>query len=360
MRLLTRLVARQVVAPFAHAEWKNGPSFAKPLGRCLGAALLAVGLAGCLARPGLGPILDATSVETASNNTQRVLIAFAADASLGSSASDWYLVTQAGFNYIDDQCKAYFYGPVGGGPSVAAAGAVTAALLALTGAPAMSLPVLAQVLGLSVNATEAAAGPGQLPPGTYDLVQHLQTNYRLEAVAHRARINTPTAAYRVLQRYLDLCLPARIKTEITVMLRGGRSHFPADIASGPATAVVVRTSGPVVVGGGAVGGVLGRPSRPMRGGTEEKRKPTEEAPRGPEESDPIRVGAFERGLFAGEISDFQKAICLRVDGQFTTETRNAILAFLKSKNLKDQGFPDRITAEDGIRLRRSLREDPRC
>src|SRR3954465_15420206 len=123
MRFLMQGIAHPGVLLAICANWEHGRKVVEPLGRCLGVALLTVGLAGCLGpRSSLGPILDATSVESASNNTRRILEALGSDALPDPVApSDWYLVAQAGFNYVDDQCKAYFYGPIGGGPGIVAA-----------------------------------------------------------------------------------------------------------------------------------------------------------------------------------------------------------------------------------------------
>ena len=166
--------------------------FAKPVERCLGVALLAVGLAGCIEqRRGLGPIIDAASVESASSNTRRILQALALDAGVDPVApSDWYLVAEAGFNYIDDQCKAYFHEQFSLGSEragirsgVTAAGQATAAILSVTGSPAMGLAVLAQALGLGASATDLAAGSyvSRLPPTTtYDFVQRLQRAFERE------------------------------------------------------------------------------------------------------------------------------------------------------------------------------------
>src|SRR3954469_732512 len=258
--------------------------FAKPVERCLGVALLAVGLAGCIEqRRGLGPVIDAASVESASSNTRRILQALALDAGVDPVApSDWYLVAEAGFNYIDDQCKAYFHEQFSLGSEragirsgVTAAGQATAAILSVTGSPAMGLAVLAQALGLGASATDLAAGSyvSRLPPtNTYDFVQRLQRAFRAAAAGHRARINTPTAAYYVIQRYLDLCLPPRIEVEITKQItlagtvqapRGGGSLFPVEIAGAPARSVLVTGPRMVTAGpsGDGVGGASSRPSR---------------------------------------------------------------------------------------------------
>src|SRR4051812_18373718 len=263
MRFFRRIVARLVVSPSARAKRRRGRMFAKPVERCLGVALLAVGLAGCIEqRRGLGPIIDAASVESASSNTRRILHALALDAGVDPVApSDWYLVAEAGFNYIDDQCKAYFHEQFSLGSEragirsgVTAAGQATAAILSVTGSPAMGLAVLAQALGLGASATDLAAGSyvSRLPPTTtYDFVQRLQRAFRAAAAGHRARINTPTAAYYVNQRYLDLCLPPRIEVEITKQItlagtvqapRGSGSLFPVEIASVPSASVFTPAS----------------------------------------------------------------------------------------------------------------------
>jgi len=113
MRFSTCFGARADVLPSTCAKPERNLVFGKRVGVGLSVALLAVSLSGCVGfgrGHGLGPIIDATSVESASNNRQRILQALAKDAFLDLVApSDWYLVAEAGFNYIDDQCKAYFY-----------------------------------------------------------------------------------------------------------------------------------------------------------------------------------------------------------------------------------------------------------
>jgi hypothetical protein len=88
--------------------------------------------------------------------------------------------------------------------------------------------------------------------------------------------------------------------------------------------------------------------------------PMEAPRRSPVIVDPVRIGAFEQRLGASEIRDFQRVACLTPDGKFTATTREAILNWLKSNNVKDANFPDRITLRDATRLRDALDDGPRC
>src|ERR1700730_15736131 len=71
-------------------------------------------LSGCILEGASGvrgpaPIMDAGQVEAASANTYRILSALAADANQDlKTPASWYSVTEAGFNFVDDQCTAYF------------------------------------------------------------------------------------------------------------------------------------------------------------------------------------------------------------------------------------------------------------
>ena len=75
-------------------------------------ALVAIGLSGCAdygLRRGPSAVLDATSIETAASNQIAIVNALALDAGFESGTPvDYYRVTEAGFNYVDDQCRAYF------------------------------------------------------------------------------------------------------------------------------------------------------------------------------------------------------------------------------------------------------------
>jgi hypothetical protein len=241
-------------------------------GACVGLAWLGASLAGCTGfeqRHGLKPIIDPAAVVSASNNTNIILSALARDARIPEpiAPSDWYLVAKAGFNYVDDQCTAYFDGlfflnrgreQIKSG--IASAGQATAAILGITGASATSIAVVAQAFGFGVSATELIAGTylyGLPPATTHGFVRKLQAAFRDGAAANRAAIDSAPEAYHMIQRYLDLCLPPRIEAEITKQIssagtvgvqQGEGSLFSLETFSAPPAHALNPAAGPLVNG----------------------------------------------------------------------------------------------------------------
>jgi hypothetical protein len=184
-----------------------------------------VGCAEFQSRKGLAPVIDGAAVENASLNKRVILDALASDALVSSSDPDyWYEVTQAGFNYVDDQCRDYFdrlffldreRSQVKSG--FAATNGATAAVLGATHASAPSLAIVAAAFGLAAAATDMVAGTYlyTLPPATtMGFVEKLQMAYRDGAAIHRDQIRSASTAYFHIQRYLSLCLPPTIEAEI--------------------------------------------------------------------------------------------------------------------------------------------------
>jgi hypothetical protein len=179
-------------------------------------------------RTGPTPVLDPAAVKIASSNQTLIINALADDASDSGVFIDgtdrYYRIAEAGFNYVDDQCQAYFdqlffidRGRSQIKSGLAAAGATTAAILGLTNASTLSMAIVASAFGFASNATDILAGTYlySLPPATTQgLVTKLQDAYRDQALKMRAEINTPTAAYHHVQSYLALCLPPRIEAEV--------------------------------------------------------------------------------------------------------------------------------------------------
>ena len=225
--------------------------------------LLAISLtivaSGCSAdsfdkRYGLKPTLDAADVKAATQNKTGVLLALAEDAGVGypTFPRDYYLIAEAGFNYIDDQCNAYFdqlfyldrkREALKSG--VASFGQTTNAILQLTGASKLSIGVVAQAFGLAYNMTDVVTGTYlyQLPPATtQSFVKQLQTVFRKDLASRPGDISNPTSAYHAIQQYLDLCLPPTIEANIvkhlssaTVVSTGTGSGVTVMSATTPAT-----------------------------------------------------------------------------------------------------------------------------
>jgi hypothetical protein len=193
--------------------------------------IMMFGLTGCAGfelRKGPSPVIDGTAVYAASDNKLVLLGALERDAGLdqGPAPPDYYYqVAEAGFNYVDDQCRSYFdelfflnKGREQVKSGLAATGQTTLAILGITGAAVPTLTIVAQAFGLASAATDIVTGTYlyALPPATtQSFVERLQLAFRAQASGSSASVRSPAAAYYLIQRYLNLCLPPTIEAEIT-------------------------------------------------------------------------------------------------------------------------------------------------
>jgi len=185
-------------------------------------------LSGCMGfdhAKGPAPFLDGSAVRQASDNKAIILAALAADAGYNQGVvPDWYAVTEAGFNYVDDTCRAYFdelfflnKGREQLKSGLTSAGQTTSAILAVTGAASPTLAIVAQAFGFANSEVDVVTGTylyGLPPATTLGFVEKFQLAYRDAAEKSRRSINSPTTAYYQIQRYLNLCLPPKIEAEI--------------------------------------------------------------------------------------------------------------------------------------------------
>ncbi len=301
----------------------------------LPSSIVLLGLAGCAEfdqRKGLDPIIDGTAVHTASNNKDWILNGLAEDANVHDGDSDYYyLVTEAGFNYVDDQCRSYFDSlfflerrrdELKSG--LAASAATTAAILGVTHASTPSLAIVAAAFGLASSATDIVAGTYlyRLPPATTQgFVEKLQLAYRAGAAANHALINSPTSAYYQIQRYLNLCLPPAIEAEITRQISsssaiavpaGAGALFDVQSVGAPASALPrARFIGPSPITRQEVG-------KTRIGSIVERAQPVTHIPIETVKS------AFVRQV--------QAALCVPVDGVLGDPTRGAIRTYLQARN----------------------------
>jgi hypothetical protein len=194
-------------------------------------ALLSISVSGC-GSSGFGGIrgpsavLQSTDVVAAIGNTKLIIDALAHDNNIpieGFYTSPlYYNVAIAGMNFVDDQCSAYFdklffvQRDRQFGQQVLAAGSAAAgAVLALTGASTITFGAVASAFGFSSTVVDSVAGSFlfQLPPATtYGFVKELQTAYR-KGVDPRY-VQTPSAAYHLMQDYLAICLPPNIEARL--------------------------------------------------------------------------------------------------------------------------------------------------
>jgi hypothetical protein len=213
--------------------------------------IVLLGLTGCNdlgLRKGPAPVLDVISVQTAASHQIAIINALAQDAGYDHPGEvSYYEVAQAGFNYVDDQCNAYFdemffldrrRSEIKSG--LLAASATTATILGLTNASTMSLAIVASAFGFASNATDIVVGTYVYahPAETKVLVNKFQTAFRDGAAANPTLINSRTSAYYAIQRYLSLCLPPTIEAEIAKQID---ATIAVGAPAGPGSLVSVRT-----------------------------------------------------------------------------------------------------------------------
>jgi hypothetical protein len=301
----------------------------------LALCLLALMLGGCFEkRYGPDPVIDAGSVETSTDNQIRILTALATDANVVPSRPlYWYEVTQAGFNYIDDQCTVYFRelfflnrdkDQIKAG--LAAAGATTAAILGVTGASAKSIAIVAQAFGLAGISTDLVAGTYlyQMPPATAQgFVKEMQLAYRNGAYSRRTLINSPSTAYHALQDYLSLCLPPTIEAQVAEHIAKARVVAdPTTSTSGPSFGLNVVTP-PAMTRAELRAAIINDVNLPLSN-----------PPKAPPQTR-NRCGTFEQSMSTKDIKATQTALCVPPDGDLgppTSKTREKLSAYLASIN----------------------------
>lgn len=331
--------------------------------------VIAVGLAGCNAlslRKGPAPILDATSVQTAASNQRAIVYALAQDAGYEHpemGGVDYYRVVEAGFNYVDDQCTAYFdtiffldreRGQLKSG--LAAASGTTAAILGVTNASTLTMSVVATAFGFASAATDILAGTYlySLPPATtLGLVNKLQIAYRDAAARAHADFTTPTAAYHQIQSYLALCLPPTIETEVANQVNAATAVGVA-VAGG---SIAVRTGSTlpaessIPLARAALVAPISSPQQ--RAPAPQKRKVVNETGR----------SQFEQfRLFKDTIMNYQGALCTTEDGNVSS-LRTAAAAFFRAGGKND--IADRVEQQglldvDTGTLDQLVRQNPNC
>lgn len=330
-------------------------------------ALLCVGVAGCTGNRarGLDPIISGAAVQTASENKAILLAALAADAGYASpAAADWYSVAEAGFNYVDDQCRAYFddlffleRGREQIKSGLSSAAQTTAAILAVTGAASPTLAIVAQAFGFAVNATDVVAGTYlyRLPPATTQgFVQKLQLAFRDAASAGRASINSPTSAYYMIQRYLNLCLPPTIEAEIAKQVVS-TSAFSVGTSNGQFFSIETLSAPPAAtraeIRGFARTAVISDPT--VRMTPIPRRTP-------PTLPGDTRLSNAERLLTTSEIKAIQKVVCVASpDGRLGpagSVTRTRIREFLG----KSASASDVLSPRDRVLLLDAVDDPPKC
>lgn len=323
------------------------------LGKARGAAMLAViaCLSACSTADGyyggLAPVLDAADVERAASHRARLLDALVRDAGYGGKSVDWYDVTIAGYNYVDDSCSQYFDRLFklqrkrdAARSAISVIGQTTNAVLAVTGAAQLTMAVVAQAFGLSSSLTDIAAGTYlyQLPPApTMQFVKKLAAAYRDGTARQRQEIAaSPTVAYSHIRAYLDLCLPAGIEAQLIEHIGAATAAAKADPDSSGVTLTVASIRSAEVVR------ALQAPPSPLT--------PLPPSPR------PTPDSTYESLLAPVVVKRIQRTLCLTPDGKLGPETRAAIKEFYRGRGEERPDLDKTGVTEEDVRRLEKLAE----
>lgn len=328
--------------------------------------IMILGLTGCAGfelRKGPDPVLDGTAAYNASGNKELLLGALARDAGFNSetpaSADFYYMVAEAGFNYVDDQCRAYFdhlfflnKGREQLKSGLAATNQTTLAILGITGAAVPTMTIVAQAFGLASAATDIVSGTYlyALPPATTQgFVERLQLAFRAQASRNSGFVRSPAAAYYLIQRYLNLCLPPTIEAEITKQISntgvvgqpvGNGEFFTLTTFSTTPQSPVL--SGPISSGKGSSRSPIDQRRRASSSAIFNPREPLPETQKQPPSMGGLHL--FEQSLKFPKKKQIQKALCVSPSGEFDLDpdTRKAFRFYLEGRRAPK--VEDQITA----------------
>jgi hypothetical protein len=291
---------------------------------------MAVVVAGCssLTPKLVSPTLDGKAVAATVREHQTLMTALQADADvIGYSSADWYEVSLAGFNYVDDQCAVYFdslfafnrqTSAIKSGLS--AFNQTAAAIMQITGTAEVTMGVIAQAFGLAGSMTDVVAGTFlyELPPAnTRRFVEKTMAAYKNAASQHRQTINSRASAYSTMRGYLNLCLPVTIEGQLIDRISDTKAQSTVE-STGTNIEIDVRSSAST----GLLDNAGGR-LRPVRDDV----------------LSPDGAGWVEQHIGPSDWRKIQRAICAPEDGIPGTATHAAIAEFFEGRGEPDTGIP---------------------
>ncbi|TCA08575.1 hypothetical protein [Rhizobium leguminosarum] len=300
---------------------------------------------------GPSPVLSYASVSSSTNNYTHVRnnLVLRAGFDPQQSGVDWYEVTRAGFDYVDEQCDAYL-----GAlyrlrrdrdtikSQLVATGTATTSILGFVDAAPRAILITAAAFGLATQLSDNATNSllfAMDPADVQSLVKSQTTAYRAGAAAQRVNYNTGNAAMEGVRGYLNLCLPISIEAQIKATLQG--TLFVARTTNFGVPEVNRIQTAQVSVTGLT-------PSKP------DIRKKSVPIPPGPKQ-DALSAGLTDTDLktAASEMSVLQKKLCVAVDGKIgppNSETRQALAIVQAVGSRPRTGYLDLQTKTDVTQL----------
>ncbi|MEN3149100.1 hypothetical protein ABCW43_17520 [Neorhizobium sp. IRAMC:178] len=195
-------------------------------------------ISGCVSSPetvtaayGPSPILQYSEVRSSTYNYANVRNSLVQRAGYSlTSAVDWYEVTRAGFDYVDEQCNAYLGALYrlrrdrdSTKAQLNAIGNSTTAILGFTEAAQKAILITAASFGLAAQLSDNASSSllfAMDPSDVQMLVRNQADAYRAGAAAQRLNYDSSNAAMEGVRGYLNLCLPVSIEAQVKAALQG--------------------------------------------------------------------------------------------------------------------------------------------
>ena len=196
-------------------------------------------------RYGPDPAMPADTVTKVTNNHALTMASFLAASQNPAKPPDWSLATQAGLNFVDDQCDAYLHELYAIDQErnrlkkgLDGAGLLTNAVLAAVPASKTTMAIVTQSFGLTSQFVDTAADSylyGVHVTTIFSVVDKLQTEYRKQVGT--MQITSEPQAYNVVRGYLRLCMPPVIQGKIDEALTAGKAKATTDKKAAPAVSL---------------------------------------------------------------------------------------------------------------------------
>ncbi|MCA3625935.1 MAG: hypothetical protein IOC49_01725 [Methylobacterium sp.] len=168
--------------------------------------------------------------------------------------TDYYLVTLAGFNFVDEQCDAFLRELYAievernrAKRGLDGAGLLTGAILQASPASKATMEIVAQAFGFAGLMADTYANSYLMnarPSTILGVVSKLQRAYQDQTAIDKEKITSRPAAYAQIRGYLQLCMPVTIESHINerVVSSSAVSGTKAtgEVGSGPGTSKAVR------------------------------------------------------------------------------------------------------------------------
>lgn len=275
----------------------------------------------------VSPTLNGDAVVATVSEHTKLMAALQADADeIGYASSDWYEVSLAGFNYVDDQCTVYFDSLFAFNRNVSAVKSglsafnqTAAAIMQITGTAEVTMGVIAQAFGLAGSITDVVAGTFlyELPPAnTRRFVEKTMAAYKNAASDHRSTINSKASAYSAVRGYLNLCLPVTIEGLLIDRISDTKAKSTVD-STGTNIEIDVRSS--------ASTGLLDNAGSKLP-------QVRDDTP------SPAGLNFIEKRMLPADWSKIQRAICAPEDGVPGAGTHAAMMEFFAGRDQPDEGI----------------------